>query len=308
MPGRRFGTGADVDVGIIGLGKMGMPIAANLLERGFPVCGFRRSGAAALVAQGGSEASSPAELAEASDVIISILPDADAIEEVVLGDRGTLKHLRPGAVHVEMSTIDVGRKARLRDVVIAAGAELLDAPISGSPGMVPTRLATTFVSGDSVAVERASPVLDAIAGPWVYTGLFGSGARTKYVANLLVAVHTVAAGEAYALARHWDLDLEMLQQTISDGIAGSAIWSQRGPVMLSRAWTPAPGPVATLAAILEQIEESAAATGARTPVFDAAKATFDRALELGWEDLDIAAVHDLACGQDALRNGESDGA
>lgn len=289
-----------LDVGLIGIGKMGLPIAINLIERGFSVTGFRRSGSPELVAAGGLMAESPATVAAASDVIISILPDADAVEEIVLGQHGTVTALRPGAVHVEMSTIDIDRKARLRDAVVAQGADLLDAPISGSPGMVAPRLATTFVSGDPRAADRARIVLDAIAGPWVFTGPFGTGARTKYVANLLLAVHTVAAAEAYALARAWDLDLDMLQETIGAGIGGSAIWRQRGPVMRSREWLPAPGPIATLGDILDQIEENAASMPVTLPVFAAAKRTFDRARGLDWSHLDIAAVHDLAAGIDAL--------
>lgn len=292
-----------VEVGIIGVGKMGLPIAVNLIERGHVVTGYRRSGCEELVAAGGFSAGSSAEVAATSDVIVSILPDAEALEEVVLGPGGTLERLRPGAVHLEMSTIDVARKARVRDAVVAAGGDLLDAPISGSPGMVAPRLATTFVSGDGAAIERARPVLDAISGPWVSTGAFGNGARTKYLANLLVAVHTAAAAEAYALARAWDLDLAVLQETLAAGIAGSAVLRQRGPVMEQRAWLPAPGPVATLHAILEQIEAAASATGADIPVFGAAKAVFDRAVALGWSELDIAAVHDLATGQDALAAG-----
>lgn len=292
--------GASVDVGIIGIGKMGLPIAANLIERGHVVTGYRRSGTEQLVGAGGLAAESSAAVAAASDVIVSILPDADAVEQVVLGPAGVLEGLRPGTVLVEMSTIDVARKAAVRDAVVAAGGDLLDAPISGSPGMVAPRLATTFVSGEPAAVERARPVLDAISGPWLSTGAFGTGARTKYVANLLVAVHTAAAAEAYALARAWELDLELVQQATTAGIAGSAILRQRGPVMQARAWLPAPGPVATLHAILEQIEDGVVETGVHVPVFEAAKAVFDRAMALGWDGLDIAAVHDLATRQDAL--------
>ena len=104
-------------------------------------------------------------------------------------------------------------------------------------------------------------MLDAISGPWVYTGAFGTGARMKYIANLLLAVHTVAAAEAMALARRSGLDLDLVQRTLDDSIAASAIWRQRGPVMRARAWSPAPGPITTLQPILEQIEDYAAAAG-----------------------------------------------
>jgi putative dehydrogenase len=292
-------------VGIIGLGKMGMPIARNLAERGFEVIGYRRSGSPELIASGGIAAASPAEVAERADVLLSILPDAAAVEEVVCGETGTLTRLRAGTVHIEMSTVDVGHKGRIRDAVRRHGGDLLDCPISGSTGMVGPRLATTFASGDQASVDSVRPVLDAISGPWVYTGAFGTGARMKYVASMLLAVHTVAAAEAMVLARRGGLDLELVQRTLDNSIAASAIWKQRGPVMQQRTWLPAPGPIDTLHSILGQVEDSAAAAGLQTPVFTSAKTVFDKAVADGWGELDIACVHDQISGDSALTRGAS---
>jgi len=290
-------------VGIFGLGKMGMPIARNLAEQGFEIIGYRRSGSPELVAAGGIAAASPAEVAEQADVLLSILPDAAAVQEIVCGPAGTLTTLRAGTVHIEMSTIDVGAKGRVRDAVRRRGGDLLDCPISGSPGMVLPRLATTFASGDQASVDAVRPVLDAISGPWVYTGAFGTGAQMKYIASMLLAVHTVAAAEAMALARRSGLDLELVQRTLDNSIAASAIWKQRGPLMQQRAWLPAPGPIDTLHSILEQIEDAAAAAGLQTPVFTSAKTVFDKAVADGWGKLDIASVHDQIAGESALTRG-----
>jgi L-threonate 2-dehydrogenase len=287
-------------VGIIGLGKMGLPIARNLIERGFTVIGYRRSGSPELVQAGGTVAGSPAEVAAGADVLLSILPGAREVEEVIGGPDGTLAAMRSGTVHIEMTTVDVDSKARLRDAVVARGGDMLDCPISGSPGMVAPRLATTFASGDPVSISAVSAVLDAISGPWIYTGAFGTGARMKYIANLLLAVHTVAAAEAMALARRSGLDLALVQKTLENSISSSAIWKQRGPMMAERAWSPAPGPIRTLQPILEQIEAHAAQTGLSTPVFAAAKEAFGKALADGWGDLDIASVHDQVSGVSAL--------
>src|SRR6266545_1220618 len=272
-------------VGMIGLGKMGMPIARNLMERGFEVIGYRRSGSPELIAAGGTVAASSAEVAAKADVLLSILPDTHAVEE---------------AVHIEMSTIDVDHKGRIRDAVQGKGGDLLDCPISGSPGMVAPRLATTFASGEPASIETVRPVLDAISGPWVYTGAFGTGARMKYIANMLVAVHTVAAAEAMVLARRSGLDLELVQRTLDNSIAASAILKQRGPVMRERAWSPAPGPIDTLRPILEQIEDHATKVGMPTPVFTSAKTVFDKAVADGWGHLDIACVHDQIAGGSVL--------
>jgi L-threonate 2-dehydrogenase len=288
-------------VGMIGLGQMGLPIARNLVERGFEVAGYRRHASPELAAAGGIPVATAAAAAEHADVLLSILPGAADVEEVVCGPDGTLATMRPGTVHIEMSTIDVERKGRIADAVRRRGGDLLDCPISGSPGMVAPRLATTFVSGDPATVERVTAVLDAISGPWVYTGAFGTGARLKYIANLLLAAHTVAAAEAMVLARHSGLDLELVQRTLDSSIGSSAIWKQRGPVMRERAWSPAPGPIHTLAPILEKIEDYAARAGVLTPVFTSAKAVFDTAVRDGWGHLDIASVHDQLAG---LRPGD----
>jgi len=293
-----------ITVGVIGLGKMGLPIAQNLIERGFAVTGYRRSGSPELEQAGGTVAGSPAEVAASADVLLSILPGAEDVEQVIGGPSGTLSALRAGTIHIEMSTIDVDRKAALRDQVRAGGGDLLDCPISGSPGMVAPRLATTFASGDQVSVSAVSAVLDAVSGPWVYTGAFGTGARMKYIANLLLAVHTVAAAEAMALARLSGLDLELVQKTLDNSIASSAIWKQRGPMMAERAWSPAPGPIHTLRPILEQIEDHAAQAGLSAPVFAAAKGVFDKAVADGWGDLDIACVHDQISGVSAFEESQ----
>jgi len=96
-------------VGVIGLGKMGLPIARNLMVRGFHVTGYRRSGSPELAKEGGDVAASAAEVAAEADVILSIVPTADDVEEIIAGPAGTLVNLKPGTIHIEMSTIDVDR-------------------------------------------------------------------------------------------------------------------------------------------------------------------------------------------------------
>lgn len=279
-------------VGLVGVGKMGLPIARNLMERGFPVVGYRRRSLEELVAAGGMAARTPAELAAGSDVILSILPDVAALREVMMGDHGTLAALRPETVHIEMSTISPAEKEPMRGYLGQCGGDMLDCPISGSPSMVLPRLATTFVSGEPETVDRVRPVLDAISGPWVYAGRFGMGARLKYVANLLMAVHTVVTAEALLFAQGIGLDPKLVQTTLNGSIASSTIWERRGPLMTERHWLPAPGPIATLHPILEQIEQTAAEFDTATPLFDLAKAVFDRAMRDGWAERDIAAVYE----------------
>lgn len=290
-------------VGVIGLGRMGLPISMNLIERGFDVVGYRRTMGPEVAEAGIAPATSPAELAARSDVVLSILPGIDAVREVVLGPAGTLTTLRPGTVHIEMSTLDVADKAAVRDRVREAGGDMLDAPISGSESMVAPRMATTFASGRAESVEKVADVLAAISGPWVPAGEFGQGVHFKYIANHLLAVHTVAAAEALAMARRSGLDLDVVQRTIDESIGGSMVWRRFGPRMRNREWKPARGPIDMLHAILEQIAEHGRKLDVRTPTFDAAKQEFDRAVADGWGELDIISVHDRLVDTDRPEQG-----
>ena len=117
--------------------------------------------------------------------------------------------------------------------------------------------------------------------------------------GLPIARNLMVRGFRVTGYRRSGLDLGLVQQTLDDSIASSAIWKQRGPLMAERSWSPAPGPVRTLHPILAQIEDQAAKTGLSASVFAAAKEVFDRALADGWGDLDIACVHDQVSGASA---------
>ena len=155
-------------VGVIGLGKMGLPIARNLMDRGFEVIGYRRHGSPELVEAGGGLAGPAAEVASRSDVLLSIVPDTAAVSDIVCGEAGTLTTLRPGTVHIEMSTIDVGRKSAIRDAVQRRGGDVLDCPISGSPAMVAPRLAMVCTVAELIAA--ASKVATLEPGDVIATG------------------------------------------------------------------------------------------------------------------------------------------
>ncbi|MFE3029985.1 NAD-binding protein, partial [Nocardia tengchongensis] len=171
--------------------------------------------------------------------------------------------------------------------------------------MVRPRLATVFAAGAAEAIDRVADVLDAISGPWVKTGDFGTGTHLKYISSMLVATHTVAAAEAIVLARRNNLDLDMVQSALERSIAGSALLEQRGPRMAQRCWLPAPGPIATLHEILDQVEAHLHDLGEHRPVFEAAKAVFDQAVADGWGELDISSVHDQISNEDAFITGVS---
>jgi len=257
------GTGT---VGIVGGGTMGLPVAGNLVDAGFPVVGYRRSAMPAeFLALGGKVLSSPAEVARQADVVLTILPGPDALAQVVHGPDGLLEGARPGLVVVEMSTVPVDVKRECRDALIERGAELLDAPISGMPSMVAARAATVFASGEEEAFRRARPVLEGITPRVHLLGVFGAGSTTKFVAHLLLALHNLAAAEGLGLARRAGIPLEPLLDVLSGTIAHSAVLAARGPMMVSGRFRPAPGPVDTLFEGLEQVEEFARGLDAPPP-------------------------------------------
>jgi len=282
---------------------MGRPIARNLTARGFDITWFSRAGDAGLEASGGLSARSPAEVAARVDVLLSILPDAHAVENIVRGPAGTLTAVPPDTIHIEMSTIDARRKAHLRDAMRAAGGDMLDCPILGSPATVANRQAVMYVSGDPAGIEAVRAVLDAISGRWVYAGAFGAGTSLKYVAELLVAVHTVAVAEALVLGARLGLDADVVQNALDDSVAGSASWKQLGPRMRSRKWLPAQAPIAVLQAVLDQIADASRNADVDTPVFAAARSVFAKAVADGWGEMDIAAICDQVAAPRGTRPG-----
>jgi putative dehydrogenase len=177
----------DNAVGLIGLGAIGLPAAKNLIERGFQVHGYRRSNMAEFADAGGKPAASPRDLAKQCQVVITCLPDAKAVDEAIAGPNGMLSAGRKGLVIVELSTLKLSDKERMRDLVAQANGTLLDAPLSGLPNMVKQRTAVIFVSGDQQAYETAKAALEGITDKAFHLGEFGVGTKMKFAANLLVA-------------------------------------------------------------------------------------------------------------------------
>jgi len=282
--------GAIEHVGMVGVGTMGLPMAANLLERGYVVHGYRRRSLDDFVAIGGRPTASSAELAERCDVVFVILPDEDALDDVALGEQGLVVGAHAGLVVAELSTMRVSKKQEVRDALASAGAEMLDCPISGMPGMVKKRTASIFASGPADVVDRCHDVMAAITDTVKYLGTFGNGTTMKLVANLLVGVHTLAAAEALALAHHGGLDLETVIDVIRGGIASSTIFEARGPMMAAGAYTPAPGPVDTMLQSVYEIREFADDVGSPTPLFSRAAAEYQRAHDDGRGHEDIAVL------------------
>ena len=221
-------------VGMLGLGIMGHAMSVNLLAAGFEVVGFdvAEEPAEALRAAGGRTAASPRAVAEEADVIISVLPSVKALDDVVLGGDGILAAGRNGRILIEASTLPLEDKLRVRDAA-APGLTMLDCPLSGTGAQAAVKDLLVYASGESAAIASCAAVFEGFARAHHDLGEFGNGTRMKLIANLLVAIHNVAAGEAFVLGMKAGLDPETIYRVVGDGAGGSRMFSVRGPQMLS---------------------------------------------------------------------------
>jgi len=266
-------------VGFVGLGTMGSALTARLLAAGWDVagCDIDPARVAAHRARGGTVAGSPAGAAAHADVAVTSLPSADALAEVVAG---LAAHPRPGLVVIETSTLPVAVKHQAREVLAERGTVLLDCPLSGTGGQALAE-----------AKARALPVLRAMTRGVHDVGEFGNGSAVKFIANLLVAVHNVAAAEALVLAERAGLDLATVLTAVADGAGTSAMFEVRGPAMAARDYS-GPGVTATVFdKDLQIIAGFARETGTPVPLFTLASAFYAAALAQGHAGDDTASVH-----------------
>ncbi|WP_026877324.1 2-hydroxy-3-oxopropionate reductase [Jiangella gansuensis] len=227
-------------IAFIGLGVMGGPMAANLVNAGFTVVGYNRSPEKVerFVAAGGRGAGSVVEAVAEADIVITMLPDSPDVQEVVLGDDGVLAGAAPGTVLVDMSTIrpDVARE------LAAAGAErgvrVLDAPVSGGEQGAVDATLSVMVGGDEATFDEVRPVLDALGTTVVHVGPAGSGQTVKAANQLIVAGTLELVAEALVFLDAHGVDRERAVTVLGGGLAGSAVLDRKAPAMLGRDFAP----------------------------------------------------------------------
>lgn len=283
---------AAAEVGVIGLGVMGGQIARHLLAAGYRVTGrdVEPERERELASAGGAVAGSAAGAAARADTVIVSLPSAAALREVACGADGIARSARPGLVVIEASTLPLEVKEHARRVLEDAGATLLDCPVSGTGGQLRARDVIVYGSGDTAALNRVAPVLTAFARDWADLGAFGNGTRLKLVANLLVAVHNVAAAEALLVAERAGLDPAAALAALASGAGTSRMLEVRGPLMLAGAYGEATMRVRTFAKDLDIIAQFTRDLGCPTPLFGPAAQVHLAALAQGRADEDTASV------------------
>jgi 2-hydroxy-3-oxopropionate reductase len=228
------------DIAFIGLGVMGAPMARNLLKAGFTVHGFNRSAQAMrdFVAAGGQSAGGVGEAVSDADVVITMLPDSPDVESVMYGDDGILATAKRGALLVDMSTIRPEVSRQLSQDALARGLGCLDAPVSGGEQAAIDGTLSAMVGGAAEDVQRASPVLAAVAGTVVHVGPAGAGQTVKAANQLIVAGTIELVAEAFVFLRAQGVDIAAGVEVLSAGLAGSAILSRKAPGMINREFRP----------------------------------------------------------------------
>lgn len=221
-------------IGFAGLGDMGSLMVPRLMAAGHEVIGWNRTKAKAeeLIASGMRWADSPAEAARDAEVMFSIVTDGKAVRAVALGEDGIIGTLKPGAVYIDMSTIEPDVSRAVAQEFAAKGLRMLDAPVSGSPVTVKAGQASIMVGGDEAAFEQVKPVLLAIGPKVTRIGGNGLACQMKIAVNLLLMVEVIAFGEAVALAEKGGVAREVAVDAILKSVAASPVLAYRGPFVI----------------------------------------------------------------------------
>ncbi|MEY4598992.1 MAG: hypothetical protein RLZZ445_1789 [Pseudomonadota bacterium] len=284
-------------VGVAGIGRMGAAIAERLLKHGHEVTVWNRTRAKAdaLAVHGAKVVDTPARLASAADVILSILTDAQAIAAAYDGPDGLLSGQIKGKLFVEMSTVRPETERALAERVRAKGAALIDCPVGGTTGPARDGKLLAFVGGDAADLVRVQPVLEQLCRRIEHVGPVGSGASLKLAINLPLLVYWQAVGEALALCQPLGLEPARLVSIFADTSGGPNVLKTRGG-MLADAMQGRP-PASTTFNIdsirkdmATMIEEARALGYDELPVTARALECFDEVARIGLGDGDAVML------------------
>jgi 3-hydroxyisobutyrate dehydrogenase-like beta-hydroxyacid dehydrogenase len=255
-------------IGVVGLGIMGSAMAGHLISAGHDVVGYdvRAARLRELRAAGGSAAKRCLDVGRQARIIITSLPSADALAQTV---DALTQSARRSQIVIETSTLPIEVKRRARARLRASGVEMLDCPISGTGAQARTKDLVVYASGTRGGYRRVSTVLDAFTRAHYFVGPFGDGSKVKFIANLLVAIHNVAAAEAIVLAMTAGLDARKVLRLITEGAGSSRVLQLRGPMMVQGDYRTATMTLATWQKDMAIIAEFARQVGAATPLFSA---------------------------------------
>jgi 3-hydroxyisobutyrate dehydrogenase len=227
-------------IAVLGTGRMGAPIAHNLLRAGFAVTVWNRTPRRAqeLVDAGARLADSPADAARSAEVLLTMLTDGQAVDDAMTGPEGALSGVRPGCVWIQMATVGEDWTERLAAHAWDYGLEFVDAPVSGSDGPARDRQLVVLASGRDEVRERVQPCFDAIGRRTLWVGPAGSGTQLKLVLNNWLASITEAMAETLALTGALGLDQPLFLEAIAGGPLDVPYAATKGRAMLAGEFTP----------------------------------------------------------------------
>ena len=281
---RRKGT-----VGVIGLGIMGGAFAKNLVKAGWHVVGYDTNAARCREAKraGAEIAQNAVELAAAVPAILTSLPKPEALADTVrkIAGAGLKRKLL-----VEMSTFKISDKEKAAAVLRKAGHQMIDCPVSGTGAQARNRDLVFYASGDSKLIAKIRPLLSAFGRGVFNVGPFGNGSRMKYVANLLVAINNVASAEAMVLGMKAGLDPRMIVDLITAGAGNSRVFELRAPMMAKGRYDDVTMKISVWDKDMQVIGDYARRIRVPTPIFNATKAIYIKAMKSGLGGRDTAAV------------------
>jgi len=279
-------------VGIVGIGIMGTAMMRNLLHDGFEVVGYdiAAPAMARLAQAGGIAGTSPRDIAEKAEILITSLPSVDAFEQVMAGQGGIASSNGTGQIVIECSTLPIDVKALGCAQLAAQGKILLDCPVSGTGAQAATKDLVVFASGDEAAFERCREVLASISRAQKYVGAFGNGSRMKFIANHLVTIHNLAAAEAIVLGEMAGLDPALVFDVIADSAGTSRMFQVRGPMMVKGQYDEPTATMTTHLKDLDIIGKFAADLHCPTPLFNTAAQFYHAGVAQGRGGEDTGAV------------------
>ena len=281
-------------IGFIGLGTMGLPMAANLLRKGYALTVYNRTRAKAdeLASAGATVASTPREAAEKSDVVISIVSNDRSVEDVYDGPDGILSGLRAGMTLIDSSTISPTLARRLATDAAAAGCSFLDAPVTGSKDGAIQGTLLFMVGGAEDRIEACRGIFLAMGREIIRMGGSGSGATAKLGHNAIVGINAAGLIEGMAIAAKGGLDMESFVRVVIGGGASSKQAELKGPKIIANDYSVQ----FALSLMLKDLRLSSVLSdgmGVPTPMLEAAKSLFQAGEAKGYGDEDLAALSRL---------------
>jgi L-threonate 2-dehydrogenase len=276
-------------IGVIGLGIMGGAFARNLVAAGWHVVGYDTSPARQREARraGVEVMRNAAEVAAAVPIILTSLPKPQALMQTVQ----KIANAKLGKkVLVEMSTFTISDKEKAAHVVHKAGHVMIDCPVSGTGSQAKNRDLVFYASGDAATIAKLRAVLMAFGRQVFNVGAFGNGSRMKYVANLLVAINNVASAEAMVLGMKAGLDPRMIVDLVTAGAGNSRVFELRAPMMAKGRYDDVTMKISVWDKDMQVIGDYARKIHVPTPIFNATKGIYLKAMKNGLGGQDTAAV------------------